>query len=195
VTTIGRTTGMRRADLVQRATQDPRRYPRTEEVAQAVLASLRADRAGDGEARASGPALPRNLLGLALRYIHENLDTKLKWDEIAAAVGLDPFRFGRGFKRAMGVTPHQYVIECRVRLAMELLSGGRSGIADIALEVGCSCQSHLTTVFRRHTGTTPAAYRRAALESRRVLEAAAARSRSEGSLPRKHPAVSGVPAS
>ena len=32
-------------------------------------------------------------------------------------------------------------------------------LADIALEVGCSCQSHLTTLFRKHLGTTPGAVR------------------------------------
>ena len=126
------------------------------------------------EQRSTGATLPEGLLRRVLEHIERNLDSKLKWDELAAAVGLDPFRFARGFKRATGVTPHQYVMATRVRRAMGLLAREGTSIANVALEVGCSCQSHLTTLFRMHTGTTPAAFRRAARESRRVLEHAAA---------------------
>ena len=40
-------------------------------------------------------------------------------------------------------------------------------LADIALEVGCSCQSHLTTLFRKYLGTTPGAVRAAARQGQR----------------------------
>jgi AraC-like DNA-binding protein len=44
---------------------------------------------------------------------------------------------------------------------MRLLASSERSIVDIALDVGCSCQSHLTTMFRKHTGTTPGSFRRA----------------------------------
>ena len=105
--------------------------------------------------------MPPEILGNALRFINANLDSKLDWEQMAGAVGMSPFAFGRGFKLAMGLTPHQYVICCRIRKAMSLLASSDQGIADIALDVGCSCQSHLTTMFRKHTGTTPGRFRRA----------------------------------
>ena len=133
-----------------------------------------------------GATLPEPLLRRTLEYIERNLESKLKWEDLAAAVGLGPFRFARGFKRATGMTPHRYIMAVRVRRARELLAAGESSIASVALDVGCSCQSHLTTLFRVHTGTTPAAFRRAARESRQVLQAAAAgaaaRLRSEPSV-------------
>jgi AraC family transcriptional regulator len=103
----------------------------------------------------------------AIRFVNANLDSKLKWDEIASVVGLDPFTFGRGFKLSTGMTPHQYIIRCRLRRAMKLLANKELTLADIALEVGCSCQSHLTTLFRKHLGTTPGAFRVAAQEGQR----------------------------
>jgi AraC-like DNA-binding protein len=103
--------------------------------------------------------LPWHVFRHAVRFVHDNLDTKLKWEEIATEVGLDPFTFGRGFKQSAGMTPHQYVIRCRLRRAMMLLASDDLTLADIALEVGCSCQSHLTTLFRKHLGTTPGAFR------------------------------------
>jgi transcriptional regulator GlxA family with amidase domain len=106
--------------------------------------------------------LPRSLLRLAIRFVNDNLDAKLRWEEIAAAVGLDPTTFGATFRLATGMTPRRYVIRCRIRKAMRLLTIETMTLADIALEVGCSCQSHLTTMFRTHLGTTPGALRRAA---------------------------------
>ena len=42
---------------------------------------------------------------------------------------------------------------------MKLLSRTDCSIVDIALDVGCACQSHFTTMFRKCTGTTPGAFR------------------------------------
>jgi AraC family transcriptional regulator len=96
------------------------------------------------------------------QYVHDNLHSKLKWDQIAAALGMEKFRFGRAFKLATGISPRQYVIRCRVMRAMGLLARGAGRPADVARAVGCSNQSHLTNLFRKHIGTTPGAFRRAA---------------------------------
>jgi AraC-like DNA-binding protein len=153
----------------------PEQHPATvdddaDRTAHAVVAGLRAG----GDASAEGgdmrsAALPLRALRRAIQYINDNLDSRLSWGAIGAAIGLNRFRFGRDFKRATGVTPHQYVLRCRVKRAMKLLSDSDLSIADIALEIGCSCQSHFTTLFRKHTGMTPGAFRRAAEASRRHL--------------------------
>jgi AraC-like DNA-binding protein len=54
-----------------------------------------------------------------------------------------------------GLTPHQYIIRCRLERAMKLLSQSEMRLAEIAVEVGCCCQSHLTALFRKHLNTTP----------------------------------------
>ena len=128
--------------------------------------------------QAPSAALPRLLLRDAIRYVRDNLDSRLTWKDLASAVGVDEFKFGRAFKMSTGMTPHQYVTRCRLRRASSLLRRGEMTIADIALEVGCSCQSHLTTLFRKYTGTTPAAFRRAARAS-----AIASRRASDSHLP------------
>ncbi|WP_250564893.1 helix-turn-helix transcriptional regulator [Adonisia turfae] len=55
----------------------------------------------------------------------------------------------------MGCSPYQYVLRCRVERAKRLLLQRKLSIADVALTVGFSSQSHLTQHFRRHVGTTP----------------------------------------
>jgi transcriptional regulator GlxA family with amidase domain len=162
--------GMMRIYLVECAAQNDWGDDRSEELAQTIVACIRqtADQAGQKPPERD-PRLARDVLRHAMRFVNENLDTKLKWDEIAIAVGLDPFTFGRGFKLATGMTPHQYIIRCRLRRAMRLLARHELTLADIALEVGCSCQSHLTTLFRKHLGTTPGVFRGSAREGRRRL--------------------------
>ncbi len=160
--------GMMRIYLVEHATQNDWGNHRSEELAQTIAACIRqtTDEAGQ-IAPERDPRLARDVLRRAIRFVNDNLDTKLKWDEIATAIGMDPFIFGRGFKLATGMTPHQYVIRCRLRRAMRLLARDELTLADIALEVGVSCQSHLTNLFRKHLGTTPGAIRESARVGRR----------------------------
>jgi transcriptional regulator GlxA family with amidase domain len=155
--------GMMRIYLVECAAQNDWGDDCSAELAQTIVACVRqtADHAGQG-APERDPKLGRDVLRRVIRFVNDNLDSKLKWDEIAAAVDLDPFTFGRAFKLTAGMTPHQYIIRCRIRRAMRLLAREELTLADIALEVGCSCQSHLTTLFRKHVGTTPGAFRVAA---------------------------------
>jgi len=103
--------------------------------------------------------LPRHVLRQVFRFVHDHLDTKLKWEDIALEVDMHPFAFGRRFKVSTGLTVHQYVIRCRLRHAMKLLVHSRLKLAEIAFEVGFSCQSHMTSLFRQHLGTTPKAFR------------------------------------
>ncbi|HET9425261.1 MAG TPA: AraC family transcriptional regulator [Gemmatimonadaceae bacterium] len=80
-------------------------------------------------------------------------------DGLASVAGVTPFHLVREFTRAMGLSPHRYVIQTRVRRASELLAKGLP-VSDVAATVGFADQSHLTTQFRRYVGTTPASYQR-----------------------------------
>jgi transcriptional regulator GlxA family with amidase domain len=160
--------GMMRIYLVECATQNDWGDHRADELARTIAACLRQTTEEPNQKAAErDPRLSRDVLRRAIRFVNDNLDSKLKWDEIASDVGLDPFSFGRGFKLSTGMTPHQYIIRCRLRRAMKLLAREEFTLADIALEVGCSCQSHLTTLFRKHLGTTPGAFRVSARERQR----------------------------
>lgn len=152
---------MIRIYLIERAAHGDWHEHRVEELSQTIVAFLRRPEEPHPEPQAREERLSGAALRQAIRFINENLDSKLRWDDIAARLGLDPFKFARGFKLAAGMTPHQYVIRCRLRQAMRLLAREELTIADIALEVGCACQSHLTTLFRQHLGTTPGAFRQA----------------------------------
>jgi AraC family transcriptional regulator len=100
-------------------------------------------------------SLTRTPLQQALDYIHTHLDRDLSLAEIAGVINISPTYFASLFKRAMEISPHQYVIQQRVERAKVMLAKTDLAIADIALQVGFSSQSHLTQQFKRLTGMTP----------------------------------------
>jgi AraC family transcriptional regulator len=99
--------------------------------------------------------LPRAKLVRALEYIQDQLDTDLTVSGIAQAVDLSPYHFTRLFKESTGQSPHQYVVDARVRKAKELLTTGKFTISEAAFHLGFADQSHLTRHFKRVFGLPP----------------------------------------
>lgn len=104
---------------------------------------------------------PRSVI-LAMEYIHENYPGDVSLADIAAAAHLSPYHLTRVFKKATGVSPHQYLVQVRVNSARSLLAAGAGNrsLAEIANAVGFADQSHLTRHFKRQLGVTPKQLRR-----------------------------------
>jgi AraC-like DNA-binding protein len=79
--------------------------------------------------------------------------------ELAAAVGVEPERLARGFRRAYGEPLASFVRRIRVNAAASLLTATDLPIARVAGDVGFADQSHLTRWFARYLDTTPGRYR------------------------------------
>jgi len=106
----------------------------------------------------SGGLSPTKLRQLT-DYIHTHLSQNMGLEELAQLVNLSSHHFGKLFKESMGITIHQYVLQCRVDRAKELLADQKLSLAAIAQTVGFYDQSHFTNVFRRQTKLTPRQYR------------------------------------
>jgi AraC family transcriptional regulator len=104
------------------------------------------------------PELCRKLR-LASKYIDRNLRNRLTLAEIAAEIDLNPQYFARVFKKGVGQSPHQYILEKRIERAKDLLKTTDLSLVEIASQVGIATQSHFTTVFHSATGTTPREFR------------------------------------
>src|SRR5262249_6094069 len=98
------------------------------------------------------------------RLIRERLGEDLSLGDLASFVGLGPRQFSRLFREAFGVTPHRYVLEQRLEAGARQLANGSLDIAEIALSLGFSSQSHFAAAFRKRFAQTP---RRYATEHRR----------------------------
>jgi len=99
----------------------------------------------------------------------------------AAAAGLSPWHYLRLVQAVLGVTPHQYLLRCRLRAAARRLAEGSESVTAIAYEVGFGDLSNFVRSFRRAAGLSPRAFRRvaqrrgAASGDRKFLQEALAR--------------------
>ena len=99
---------------------------------------------------------PRSVIN-AMKYIHENYSGEVSLADIAGAAHLSSYHLTRVFKKATGMSPHQYLVQVRVNSARALLTAGAGdrSLAEIAAAVGFADQSHLTRHFKRMLGITP----------------------------------------
>jgi AraC-like DNA-binding protein len=81
--------------------------------------------------------------------------------DLAAECGLSQFQILRGFRRAFGMAPHAYLVQCRTNLARRLVWQGMP-LAEAAFASGFADQSHMTRWFVRSFGASPGAFGRAA---------------------------------
>ena len=84
--------------------------------------------------------------------------------ELARECQLSRVHFSRAFRRSVGVTPYQWLMERRAEVAKEKLRDERLSLADVATECGFADQSHFTHHFTRLVGVTPRDWRRALKE-------------------------------
>jgi AraC family transcriptional regulator len=104
--------------------------------------------------------LEPKLLKDALDYIRSNVSRPLNLSDIATVIGFSPYHFARAFKVTTGISPYQYVLQCRMELAQLLLQDRERSLAEVAVEAGFGNQSHMTIVFRRVLQMTPGQYRK-----------------------------------
>lgn len=79
--------------------------------------------------------------------------------QLAEASALSKFHLLRLFAETFGATPHEYAQRRRVERAKDLLRHSQLSILRIAETLGYESQSAFARRFRRHTGTTPRAFR------------------------------------
>ncbi|HJP89549.1 MAG TPA: AraC family transcriptional regulator [Candidatus Limnocylindrales bacterium] len=98
-------------------------------------------------------------LDRAREVLNDRYADSLSLDDIADAVGVEPERLARGFRRAYGESLGDYLRRIRVNAAAARLASTDEPIANVAGEVGFADQSHLTRWFARYLQTTPGKYR------------------------------------
>jgi len=79
--------------------------------------------------------------------------------EVAAIAGVHPVHVARVFRREYGCSIGEFVRRVRIDAAREELAHGKAPIAEIAIRLGFSDQSHLHRMFKRLTGMTPKQFR------------------------------------
>jgi transcriptional regulator GlxA family with amidase domain len=106
----------------------------------------------------TAPSITGTRLGPALSILRQELQRFPPLSRLAKACGMSPRHLQRSFHEPFGFGPRTYWMKCRIRAACAALREAGRSIAEVSTDLGFCDQSNFTLHFRRHTGTTPAAY-------------------------------------
>jgi AraC-like DNA-binding protein len=103
------------------------------------------------------PAPLRRALGLLEARHVEGVSVP----ELAAAAGWSVNHFHAAFKRHLGMGPHRWLVQRRLRAARDLLAATAQPVADIASACGFADAPAFCRAFSREYGIAPGAWRQA----------------------------------
>lgn len=95
-----------------------------------------------------------------LRYIYSNLAGDITSDSIAAEFHVSRAKLDRDFRRFVGRSVHNAVMDCRLSCACDMLSSTELSVKEIAMLCGFESEYYFYSFFKRGTGKTPLAWRR-----------------------------------
>lgn len=93
-------------------------------------------------------------------YIDENFKKDITLDLLAELTHLNKYYLVHAFKKAMGISPINYLIERRIAESKVLLETTSLSIGEISSILGFSSQSYFSQSFRRTADLTPNSYRK-----------------------------------
>lgn len=96
----------------------------------------------------------------AAAYIQRNLDKALRREEIAAQVHVSAGYLSRVFRKEMGMSLKEYVIEQKMQLARSMLSSTSLPVSLVAVRVGYTNFSQFSQTYRTRFGCSPSAERK-----------------------------------
>lgn len=88
----------------------------------------------------------------------KNPENNMHIQTIASSIYFSTFHYIRQFKRTVGMTPHKFQLQNKVRKAQRLIEDGKP-VAHIAADLGFYDQSHFIKYFKSIVGITPSAYK------------------------------------
>ncbi|HEX4927901.1 MAG TPA: AraC family transcriptional regulator [Burkholderiales bacterium] len=106
----------------------------------------------------------------AALWLEENAAAPVALEDAARHAALSPYHFLRTFRKAIGVTPHQYLVRVRLARAAKLLAQENLSVTDVALECGFADLSNFVRTFGRAAGVSPKRFRKAARGERKILQ-------------------------
>lgn len=94
-----------------------------------------------------------------MRYVHNNIDKAITLEKLAAVANLSVYYYAHSFKRQVGISPIEYLIQTRMERAKSLLIRTSKSVSEIAYEVGYSCSGGFINQFIKRVGYSPKNYR------------------------------------
>ena len=98
----------------------------------------------------------------AMKYIDTHYGEDIGLGTVADYLGLSESRLSHLFKDETGQSPGSYLIQTRIRAAMEMLKDCRSKVYEVAEQTGFRDIAHFSSTFKKIVGVSPSDYQRSA---------------------------------
>ncbi|HYH29620.1 MAG TPA: AraC family transcriptional regulator [Pseudonocardia sp.] len=121
----------------------------------AVIADMLSDHAGTG--RSPGSRLDVDAMRRVRAFLMDDVTTRHPVEELERVAGRDRWTIARQFRAAFGTSPTRFRAMRRLDMARRLMRADHA-LSEVAAAVGFADQSHMTRVFKRTYGLTPAAW-------------------------------------
>ncbi len=93
-------------------------------------------------------------------YIDCHATENIKISDIAKKFSFSKEHIIRLFKKSYGITPHQYIIQSKIRIAMMMLKMTDINIEEISEKLSFSDPHHFSAQFQKYIGYRPSLYRK-----------------------------------
>lgn len=101
----------------------------------------------------------KKILKPAFEYIEQNSASSIKIEDLAKILNFSKEHIIRLFKSETGKTPAEYIIDFKVKKAMNMLMNEELSITQISEDLGFANPSHFSKVFKNRLKITPSEYR------------------------------------
>lgn len=93
----------------------------------------------------------------ACEFMETHYDENMSLKQLSRVACLSPFYFQRLFLKNKGISPHEYLVHFRIKIARKFLDEGQN-IVGVAFDTGFVDQSHFNRSFKSVVGITPGLY-------------------------------------
>jgi len=98
-----------------------------------------------------------------VQYIKQHLTEQLTVEKLSELACMSKATFFRVFKRELGLTPVEYIIQERLAEAKRLLRHPLSTVADVCFRAGFNNTAYFQKLFKQYEGVTPGLYKKQCL--------------------------------
>lgn len=104
--------------------------------------------------------MEQDMVDLAIHFMKENIEKKIKVEDIAREFHLSPVYFCAQFLQKTGSSPYNYFINLRIQQACHYLDFSSMKINQICYKIGYDDAHYFSRIFTKTMGISPVDYRK-----------------------------------